>query len=132
MENTKENKLRFICQYLNSGVQVRLITGSIIDLSPNTITDIAIDPTSFTLLLNNINVLTDEECIKFHDFVNPDYEDSDLAMFGISKIEYVREWNWYLMNPKSRDYLRSKGIIAPFFDLVGSEILNYGWAELRE
>lgn len=131
MKNTKENKLRFICQYLNSGVQVRFTSGSIIDLSPNTIADISIDPTSFTLLLNDINVLTGEECIEYHDFIYSDYEDSGVSIFGISKIETIRMWNWDLMNPKSRDYLRSKGIIAPFFDLVGSEILNYGWAELR-
>jgi hypothetical protein len=126
MENTQQNKEKFIAQYWGQKVLNRkrdgvytLVTAK---LSVYEILE------SDHLLLRDLSSITDEELLDIYYIERVEISTSDEQKIIIAKYWIMHSLFSYAIT----DYLRSKGFLVPFMDLSVEEIIEYGWAKIKQ
>ena len=137
MENTTENKLKFFAQYFWQRVlknvkspQVTILNGHFFYYSVPYIEN-------YHLELRSIDSITNDECVELFDLKYPQYKDWEIkSKLGTiehhvlhslkSSMNYQNE-SYFLI-----DFLRSKGFLVPFMNLTTDQILEFGWAKIKD
>jgi len=130
MENTLDNKSKFLAQYW--GQKVLSISGREY-LYINNIVD---DPNLhvLSLRLKPLSSITDEDAIdvvKIHGVVNSAQYGYITEFSPIEKIKiFIKSINYWRSD--IADYIRSKGYALLYLDLSVEQQIEYGWVKLTE
>jgi len=135
MENNSENKLRFFYQYGGQKVlknekypEVSFLNGFFFF---NNVTYIE----NYHLELRSIDSITDEECIELFNLTSSEL--SIISADATYKVDNIKfSLKWIVKNNKfhqfESDWLRSKGFLVPFMNLTTDQIIEFGWAKIKD
>lgn len=130
MENTTENKLKFFALYFGQRVlknvkspQVTILNGHFFYYSVPYIEN-------YHLKLRSIDSITNDECVGVYDLLF-DFPSAENHVFAkVCKIKFLIENEDY--SQILTDFLRSKGFLVPFMNLTTDQILEFGWAKIKD
>jgi len=117
-ENNSFNKAKFFAQYFGQRVLIRDGKGpyDVLRLMPH---DLLVPPEDY-LELRSVADLTDEEKDEFKRLAD---QSSD------SRIGNQIDMDGYIY---AIDYLRRLGVLVPFDGLSTTDLIDYGWAKIKE
>ena len=126
MENTTENKLKFFALYYGQDVlrhkKWKLASDKISGIS-------SLLSKNYYLELRYIESITDEECIELERILKENINTSEMAI--ICRIQDLHINISKLLQIES-EFLRSKGFLVPFMNLTTDQIIEFGWAKIKD
>jgi len=129
MENTTQNRLRFFAQYWEQDdIAVNLHSYNIKHINHHTIAD------TLCLQLTDLKDISDEDAIELYIMLYGK-KNIDNVFNMLSKEKAIYEIKLSVFSTKNHlkyDFLRSKGYLIPYNGLSTEQILEYGWAQLKQ
>lgn len=136
MENNSENKLKFFAQYFYQKVLKHKNFNEIGFVNDTLIHSINfID--NYYLELRSIESITDDECI---EYFNLKHSNSKFLINEVERktkiLDIKNEVGWLRIREKFTsieiDFFRSKGFLVPFMNITTDQILEFGWAKIKD
>ena len=139
MENNSENKLKFFAHYFGQRVLKNKNLNE--PFNKDVIYDMFFDSyvnknhKFFYLELRSIESITDAECVYYYNMFCPDlYIDDNLKIYAFkNRLNHILEYKLFnCLELQEIDWLRSKGFLLPFMNLTTDQILEFGWAKIKD
>ena len=138
MENTLENKAKFIAQHIGQRLDENyyhaIIRGIVQEGKTQSDWKIKTQHLSIPILdagipLKSLQSITDEDAIEVAYLHWPDYRKTNHNV----DVEWVKRiLETISQNSRISDYLRSKGHAIPWMGLSVEELVNRGWVRIKE
>lgn len=134
MENTTENKLRFFALYFGQDFlrhkNWKLASDKISGIS-------SLLSKNYHLELRSIDSITDDECVEYYNLKHINSKFLVMAVEDKTKVlDIKKEVGWLKFRADFTrldcDFFRSKGFLVPFMNLTTDQIIEFGWAKIKE
>lgn len=130
MQNTIENKLKFFNQYFGQRVLKDTLVLELGICDGFYLSSSLYHLDNYHLELRSIDSITNDECVEVYDLLF-DFTSAETHVFAkVCKIKFLIENEDY--SQILTDFLRSKGFLVPFMNLTTDQILEFGWAKIKE
>jgi len=144
-ENNSFNKARFFALYFGQRVLIQDGKGpyDVLRLMPH---DLLVPPEDY-LELRSVESLTDEECRKILE-LNPYHRKEHITIIDEKSIGIANgifgfwysyggnRYNWHQpidgLTARASDLFRGMGVLVPFNGLSTTDLIDYGWAKIKE
>lgn len=132
MKNNSENKLKFFAQYFGQNI---LKHKDFKESAHSFFSFTIININHYYLELRSIESITDDECVEYYNMFCPDlYIEDNLKIYAFKDmLNHILESKLFnCLELQETDFLRSKGFLVPFMNLTTDQILEFGWAKIKD
>lgn len=143
MENNSENKLKFFAQYFGQRVLKRnlILSNRVYIIDWQEFFNISMSPENYHLELRSIESITDAECLMLYRLLIKSMTFGKYYQNLIENEKKIYSIRFRFLFAKREsltlqqieiDFLRSKGFLVPFMNLTTDQILEFGWAKIKD